>query len=97
MDDGYGGGDPQAFQRLCNFRVCYRPWSNYEALIKSSESNVLDKALFASDFPITTPAEAMAGLRGVIDILEGTALPRVPLDKLEEMIQRDSLALLGLN
>lgn len=77
--------------------LCYRPWTNYEALIKASEWNVLDKVLFASDFPITTPAEAMAGLRGVNDILEGTALPRVPLDKLEEMINRDSLALLGLS
>lgn len=77
--------------------LCYRPWTNYEAMIKASEWNVLDKILFASDFPITTAVEAIAGLRGVNDILEGTALPRVPLDKLEEMIHRDSLALLDLN
>ncbi|WP_274629137.1 amidohydrolase family protein [Arvimicrobium flavum] len=75
----------------------YRPYTSYEALIKATEWNVLDKILFGSDFPIATPAETMAGLRGVNDILEGTRMPRVPQDKIEEIIHRDSLALLGLD
>jgi hypothetical protein len=38
----------------------------------------------------------MDGLRRVNAILEGTQLPRVPEEKIEEIIYRDSLALLGL-
>lgn len=76
--------------------MIFRPYTSYEALIKATEWNVLDKLLFGSDFPIATPAETMARLRGVNDILEGTRMPRVPEDKIEEIIHRDSLALLGL-
>ena len=75
----------------------YRAWTQYEALIKATEWNVLDKILFGSDYPIATPAETMAGLRGVNDIVEGSRLPRVPLDRIEEIIHRDSLKLLGLD
>jgi predicted TIM-barrel fold metal-dependent hydrolase len=74
----------------------YRPYTHYEALIKATEWNVLDKILFGSDYPIATPAETMSGLRKVNDIVEGTRMPRVPLDKIEEIIHRDSLRLLGL-
>lgn len=74
----------------------YRSFTHYEAMIKATEWNVLDKILFGSDFPIATPAETMAGLRNVNAIVEGTRLPRVPEDKIEEIIHRNSLALLGL-
>jgi predicted TIM-barrel fold metal-dependent hydrolase len=77
--------------------LIYRPWTFYEGLLKASEWNVLDKLLFASDYPITTPAETLHALRHVNDIVEGTRLPRVPERKIEEIIHRDSLALLGLS
>ena len=66
-------------------------------MIKATEWNVLDKLLFASDYPITTPAETLHALRTVNAIVEGTALPRVPADKIEQIIHRDSLTLLGLS
>ncbi len=75
----------------------YRPWSFYEGLRLASECGALDKLLFGSDFPIATPAETAAGLRSVNDPIEGTRLPPVPLDKIEELIARDPLPLLGLN
>jgi len=75
----------------------YRPYSFYDSLIKATEWNVLDKLLFASDYPITTPAETIHGLRTVNAIVEGTKFPRVPEDKIEEIIHRDSLALLNLS
>ena len=75
----------------------YRPFTHYEALIKATEWNVLDKVLFGSDFPIATPAETMAGLRNVNAIVEGSRMPRVPEHKIEEIIHRNSLALLGLD
>lgn len=75
----------------------YRPFGFYEAMIKATEWNVLDKLLFASDFPVTTATETFDNLRTVNDIVEGTNFPRVPEDKLEAIIYRDSLALLGLS
>jgi predicted TIM-barrel fold metal-dependent hydrolase len=74
----------------------YRPWSFYEGMRLATEWGVLDKLLFGSDFPIATPAETAAGLRAVNDPIAGTRLPPVPLDKIEELIERDPLPLLGL-
>lgn len=74
----------------------YRPWTFYEAMMKASEWAVLDKILFASDYPITTPAETIDALRHVNDMTEGTRLPTVPETEIEAIIHRDSLSLLGL-
>lgn len=74
----------------------YRPFSFWEQMVKATEWNVLDKILFGSDYPITTVQETIDHIRGVNEIVAGTKLPRVPEDKLEEIIHRDSLALLGL-
>lgn len=74
----------------------YRPWSFYEGLRLATEWGALDKLLFGSDFPIATPAETAAGLRSVNDPIAGTALPPVPLDRIEDLIERDPLPLLGL-
>jgi uncharacterized protein len=75
----------------------YRPWSFYEGLRLATEWGVLDKLLFGSDFPIATPEETAAGLRAVNNPIAGTALPPVPLDAIEELIERDPLPLLGLD
>jgi hypothetical protein len=74
----------------------YRPWSFYEGMRLATEWGALDKLLFGSDFPIATPDETIDGLRRVNDIVVGTALPPVPLDRIEELIHRDPLPLLGL-
>ena len=57
---------------------------------------MLHKLLFGSDYPIASPQETMDALWRVNDVIQGTALPPVPIDKLEEILHRDSLALLGL-
>lgn len=75
----------------------YRPWSFYEGLRLATEWGVLDRLLFGSDFPIATPAETAAGLRAVNDPIAGTGMPPVPLDAIEEIIERDPLPLLGLD
>ncbi len=74
----------------------YRPWSCYNALRHAAEWGVLHKLLFGSDYPIASPQETLDNLWKVNDILEGTSLPRVPMDQLELIPQRDSLTLLGL-
>ena len=75
----------------------YRAFGYYEAMIKASEWNVLDKLLFASDYPVTTAAETFDALHKVNDIIAGTQMPRVPEDKLEAIAYRDSLKLLELS
>ena len=74
----------------------YRPWSFYEGLRLATEWGALPKLLFGSDYPIATPAETAAGLRRVNEPIAGTGLPPVPLDAIEELIERDPLPLLGL-
>lgn len=76
--------------------IYLRPWLCWEALTFVSEWGVPHKLLFGSDYPIATSAEAMAGLRRVNDIVEGTKLPRVPDEHIEQIIVADALAALGL-
>ena len=74
----------------------YRPWSQYNCLRLATEWSVLHKFLFATDYPVATVAETIAGLRQVNDPIGGTRLPAVPEDEIEKIIERDSLTLLGL-
>ena len=74
----------------------YRPWSQWECFRYATEWSVLHKMLFATDFPVASVEETIAGLRRVNAPIEGTGLPRVPEEKIEEIIHRDSLGLLGL-
>ena len=74
----------------------YRPWSMYTGLRLAWEWGVFDKLLFASDWPVTDPDEAIASLRGFNRFATKHHLPPVPQDDLEAIIQRDSLELLGL-
>ncbi len=76
--------------------VFYRPWQFYNALALCMEYAQLGKVLFGTDFPVTTPQETLDAFRGVNRIVEGTNLPRIPEDEIEAIINRDALALLGL-
>lgn len=72
----------------------YRPWQLFHSLMLVHEYNVWDKILFGTDFPVTTVAETVAGLRGLCDIRIDRF--RLPADEIERLIHRDALALLGL-
>ncbi len=74
----------------------YRPFQLYQSLMLVQEYGVWDKVLFGTDYPFTTVNDTITGLRGLNDMLEGTALPRLDVDAIEAMIYRDSLPLLGL-
>lgn len=74
----------------------YRPWQFYNALVAAMEYGVLHKLLFGSDYPVTTPASSMEGLRKINDVTRGTGLPRIPPERVEELIHRDTLSLLGI-
>jgi predicted TIM-barrel fold metal-dependent hydrolase len=75
----------------------YRPWQFYNALVLAMEYGVLDRLLFGTDYPFTTPAATIEALRRVNDMVQGTNLPRIPVERIEAMIHRDTLQLLGLD
>lgn len=74
-----------------------RPWGFYGALAAALEWGVLDRLLFGSDYPASTPEETMRLLRAVNDAQPGGGAPRIPEEAIEAIIARDSLALLGLD
>ena len=75
----------------------YRPWQLYNALILAQEYGVMPKLLFGSDYPVTTPEESFRALKRLNRMVEGTQLPRISETLLDEVIERDSLSLLGLS
>lgn len=73
-----------------------KPWWGYQALQTFHEFGISHKLLFGSDFPIFTVEETIKGLRGINQIIQGTALPKVPENVIEEIIHRETLSLLEL-
>lgn len=74
----------------------YRPFQLYNSLMLVQEYGVWDKVLFGTDYPFTTVNETLAGLRNLNRMLDGTALPGLNESKIEEMISRKTLSILGL-
>ena len=74
----------------------YRPWQFYNALIMAKEYGVLDKILFGSDYPFTTPEAQIHGLRNINHFAEGTNLPRLSGEEIERLIYSPTLTCLGL-
>lgn len=74
----------------------YRPWQFYNALVLALEYGVIDKLLLGSDYPVTTPQSTIEALGKVNDMTRGTGLPRIPQEKMEALIHRDTLRLLGI-
>jgi predicted TIM-barrel fold metal-dependent hydrolase len=72
----------------------YRPWQLYNSLVLAQEYGVMGKILFGSDFPFTTPAASILGLKALNEMVAGTHLPRISTTLLDEIIFRDSLAVL---
>lgn len=74
----------------------YRPFQLYHSLMLVQEYGVWNKVLFGSDYPFTTVDASLAGMRKLNDMLQGTMLPRLDMDKMEGMFERDTLSLLGI-
>jgi predicted TIM-barrel fold metal-dependent hydrolase len=73
----------------------YRPWQLFHSLMLVHEYNVWNKLLFGTDFPVTTVAESLDGLRALTTIQIDRF--RLPAEQIEAMIERDALSLLGLS
>jgi predicted TIM-barrel fold metal-dependent hydrolase len=74
----------------------YRPWQFYNAMRLAVEYGCCDKILFGSDFPATTTCDSIKGLHSMNRIVEGTGLPLIQEDIIEQIINRDSLNILGI-
>lgn len=77
--------------------IYVRPWTLYEGLTMATEWGIMDKLLFGSDFPVTTPQTAIDSLHAVNDIVEGTRLPKVSMEQVDKIIHADALGVLGLS
>ncbi len=64
----------------------YRPLRFYQAMMTAFEYGVEHKLVFGSDFPSATPEQVIAGLRSVNAVVNGTNLPRFPLEAIERII-----------
>jgi predicted TIM-barrel fold metal-dependent hydrolase len=73
----------------------YRPWMLYNALLFAWEWSQTEKIFFATDWPVTTARETMAGLRSLNRFAQG-GNPRIPDEVIEGIIYRDSLGILGI-
>jgi predicted TIM-barrel fold metal-dependent hydrolase len=75
----------------------YRPFQLYHSLMLVQEYGVWNKLLFGSDYPFTTVDASLQGMRALNEMVEGTNLPRLNMEKMEQMFHRDSLGILGVD
>ncbi len=73
-----------------------RPWQAYNALLSAYQYGVIDKLLFGSDFPFSSPAAAIEALYRINQLVTGTNLPTIPRPYLAGIVERDALGLLGI-
>ncbi len=73
-----------------------QPWQAYNALLSAHQHGVIDKVLFGSDFPYGSATAAIETLYSINQMSHGTNLPSIPRQELRGIVERDSLALLGV-
>ena len=74
----------------------YRPWQFYNSMRLLTEYRAEKKVLFGSDFPATTTANSISGLRNVNAVLAQSGLPPVPESVIDTILYQNALAILGL-
>ena len=77
--------------------LCYRPFQLYHSFMLVQEYGVWSKVLFGTDYPFTTVESSIEGIRSLNDMVKGTNLPRLDVEQIEAMIERNSLELLGIS
>jgi hypothetical protein len=73
-----------------------QPWQAYQALLCAYEHGVTHKLLFGSGFPHASAAMCIEALYSINHPCHGTNLPTIPRECLRGIVERDSLALLGI-
>ncbi|MEM6459542.1 MAG: amidohydrolase family protein [Planctomycetota bacterium] len=73
-----------------------RSWQLYNAMVQAYQSGVMGQVLFGSGFPFCDPPAAIKTLYSVNTTSQGTPLPSVPREQLRTVVERDTLAELGI-
>ncbi len=73
-----------------------RPWQLYNALILAHQQNATGRILFGSNYPFCDPEKAIVSIYSINTFTQGTPLPSIPREQLRSIIERDTLACLGL-
>jgi len=73
-----------------------RPWVLCDALLRAHQTGALDRLLFGSGFPYAMPQQAMVAMYSAAALTKGTQLPAVPREQVRSIVERDTLAILGL-
>lgn len=76
--------------------LTHDPWEAYQALRGASQFGVIDKLLLGSGFPSATASQCIEELYSINHLVHGTNLPAIPREQLRGIVERDSLALLGI-
>ncbi len=71
-------------------------WQVYNMVAAAHECGVMDKLLFGSGFSFSRAGECMETLLGFNKLLADTNLPTVPRGNIRNIIERDTLELLGI-
>jgi len=71
-------------------------WQVYNMVVAAHEQGVMDKLLFGSGFPAATAGECIETLLGFNKLLGDTNLPIVPRGKIRNVVERDTLEILGI-
>jgi len=71
-------------------------WQVYNVVVSAYERGVMDKLLFGSDFPFGNAGQCIETLLGFNKLLADTNLPKVPRGSIRNIIERDTLKLLGI-
>lgn len=71
-------------------------WQTYNMVVAAHEHGLMKKLLFGSGFPLGNAGQCMETLLSFNMLLADTGLPRVPRDSIRNIIERDTLGLLGI-
>jgi predicted TIM-barrel fold metal-dependent hydrolase len=71
-------------------------WQVYNIVVSAYERGVMDKLLFGSNFPAGNAGQCIETLLGFNKLLADTSLPKVPRGNIQNIIERDTLKLLGI-
>ncbi len=71
-------------------------WQLYNAMVQAFQAGVMNQVLFGSGFPFGDPQKAIVTLYSVNVTSQGTPLPSVPREQLRTVVERDTLAELGI-
>jgi len=77
--------------------IVHKPWTAYHYLQLAHEWEVMDKLLFGSGFPYSTPTAAIEALYSINQLVHQTNLPSIPRERLRGIVERNVLELLGID